>query len=180
MFAKEVLFIIRIVTGCDRKCLTCTFRISTCDEWGVEIDETLVLEELMNGHGKRTSDTEYRHEGVCPWTKVSDLPKIFKGMSLLLQRICIVTSTFQIDFSSLNFKWLLAAWGDNISADDTDGSTGEILCDFRIVGKCICTINNLCILEICAIIQGNKGYILARTVCSDPALQLYIFNLVFF
>ena len=52
MLAKEIFFILAVVSGRDRKDFTGTFRIIACNDWRMYIDKTLTLEEFMNGHSQ--------------------------------------------------------------------------------------------------------------------------------
>ena len=68
MLAEEVLFILTVISGCNSKCFTCTFGIRTSNQWCIDIDKSLFLEECMNCHGQYGSDSEYCGECVCAWS----------------------------------------------------------------------------------------------------------------
>ena len=50
MLSKEIFFIFIISTVCNSKCFTSTFSIITCNNWCMNINKSLILEEFMNGH----------------------------------------------------------------------------------------------------------------------------------
>ena len=45
--AEEVLFVVAILTGSDGKDLACAFCVVACDDRGVDINKTLILEKFM-------------------------------------------------------------------------------------------------------------------------------------
>ena len=64
------------VQGCHLKHLACTLAIGSGDERGVEIDETLVVEIVVNGKCHSVTDSEHCSECIGPRTQVCNLPEI--------------------------------------------------------------------------------------------------------
>ena len=58
-----------------------------CDKRCVEVNESLVVEELVNGERHGVTDSQHCSERVCPRTEVRDCAEIFKRSVLLLERV---------------------------------------------------------------------------------------------
>ena len=179
MLAEEVLFILCVIACGDGKGLACTLGIVAGDDRCVYINKSLILEELMNRHGQRGTDTEHCGQRICARTQMSDLTQVFKRMTLLLKRIRAVTESFDYDLGCLDFKRLFVFRGRKIFAGNADGSACKQFSDFRIVCQRI-GIHDLCILKIGSVIQRNKADVLSETVGADPSLQGNIFHLILF
>ena len=54
---------------------------------GMNINESLVLEISMDGHSKDRTYPEYGIKGIGSRTKIGFIPKIFKSVTLLLERV---------------------------------------------------------------------------------------------
>ena len=53
----------------------------------MDIYETSLLEELMDGKSDQRADTEYCLESICPGTQMGNGPQIFHAVTFFLQRI---------------------------------------------------------------------------------------------
>ena len=71
----------------DLELSTCTLTVGGCDQRSVEVIETTIVEELMDGECQGMTDAEHGAEGVGARTQVSLLAEEFQGVTLLLQRI---------------------------------------------------------------------------------------------
>ena len=165
------VFILRNVVQIQRRDLehlSCTFCITSRDFRCMYINEISLLEELMNRICGKRADPHHRLKGIGAHTKMRHCTQIFKGMTLLLQRIIRSGFSFYLCTQNLHLKRLLRLRSCNNLTRRNDGSTdiqlrqlGKIF-DFR-------GIHQLQILEAGTIVQCNKSDALGIAVGFDPA-----------
>ena len=80
----------------DLEHLPCTFTVRSRNERSMEIIETLVMEELVDSVRHIVADAEHCAKGVCSRTQMRYCTHELHCLSLLLQRICIVTCTQEL------------------------------------------------------------------------------------
>ena len=105
---RSVLILLQIiqVLGGNLKHLTSSFTVGRCNNRSMEVEESLLVEEFMNGNSHIVTNTEHCAKRIGTRTQMSNLTQELHGTSLLLQRISIVTSTQYFNFTSLNFTRL--------------------------------------------------------------------------
>ena len=117
LFFEEILAVIHFslrgsrkffhIQSGDAEHFTGTFTVAACDQWGVHIDKTPLLEELMNGIRDHGAHTEHCLEGIGSRTQMGNGAQVFHGVALFLQRIVCSGIPFNSDLLCLDLKRLL-------------------------------------------------------------------------
>ena len=63
------------------------FGIGRRDERRVHVEETVLLEEAVDGHGQRVADAEHGLKGVAARAQMRDVAQKLHGVALFLERI---------------------------------------------------------------------------------------------
>ena len=104
-------------------------RVGFGDERGVQIDEALVVEELVDGESHGVADAEDGAEGVRPEAHVRDAAEVLQGGVLLLEREAHrVAFADDLDLLGLDLHGLAAAdGGDELALHGEGGAGGDAL-----------------------------------------------------
>ena len=183
MFSEEILLEIHLtilgarnvvqVESSDIEHLAGTFCIRTCDERGVQIEETLVVEEFMDSESHGVTETQHAAKVIGTGTQVSDSAQELHGVTLFLQRIHFgVGSAIHLDGVSLNFHRLSLTLRFHQSTCHTKaGTRGNLFhqgfVKFGRVG------HHLDIAHDRAVVDGDKGHAVVATLGSHPAFHTH-------
>ena len=79
----------------DTEELSGTFAVACSDDWGVNPEETVTLEEVVYGHRERISNSKHGAKGARPRAEVGFFPEELEAVSLRLERIIFGAVTDQ-------------------------------------------------------------------------------------
>ncbi len=149
--------------------IACTFGVAFGDERGIQIDEALVVEELVDGEGHGVTDAEHGTEGIRAQAHVGDAAQVLQRCILLLQGIAHGIA-LAIDFNAggLDFHGLAAAHGlDEFAGHFQAGSGGDAFHQFLVehahVGY------DLDIVDGGTVVEGDEFDLFVASLCPDPS-----------
>ena len=187
--AEEVLRIIDLavlglgdvvqVKGGDLEHFSRALAVGAGDQGRVNVDKIPILEELVDGHGGKAADAEYRLEGVGAGTQMVDGAQELHGVALGLEGVVAGGGAFHRDLLGLNLKGLLGVRGENQRAANDQGGAdvdfGNLLEIFQGV-----VIHHLHGGEISTVVQDDKAKLLAAPAVSHPAADVHFGAGIFF
>ena len=149
------------------------------DKRGVEIIESLVVEELMHGESQRMAYTEHCAERVGARTQMRFLAQELQSVALLLQGICgRVGGAVQFELIGLHLYALSFAGTWRQYALHVDGAAGGD--GLQIVLRSLRQVEHyLQVVDGAAVVQGHELHVLVATAGTHPALYVYFLALVF-
>ena len=153
---------------------TCTLTVARRDERSIEIEETTLLEELVDGEGKSAAYTEHRAEGVGAGTQVSLLAQELKRVAFLLKRIGLrIGRSEHFEGLGLNLDGLTLALAIYKAPGDVDART----CGDRtkiIFTEEIHVEHDLHVADGGTIVEGHKLNMLVSAAGTDPAHHAHL------
>ncbi len=154
----------------DLKHFAGTLGVGTGDERGVDVDETVALEVLMDGGGKGGADVEHGVERVGAYAQLRHGAEILHGVALLLERVVRGAGAEERDLLGVDLHaTLFVDGGRDDSADDLQrGTEGEAGLEVRVC-KVVLVDDDLQMLECGAVVELGKGHGLRVTGCPDPS-----------
>ena len=131
MFAEEIIGVINLaflvflevveVFGGHLEHLSRTLAVRGCDDRGVEIEESVLMEVLVNSHRHIVANAEHSTEGVGTWAEVCDGAQVLHAESFLLQWILLwVGCAVHFEFGELNLYRLTATLAGNEMTSSRD------------------------------------------------------------
>ncbi len=151
------------VLGSHLEHLACTFAVAGCDDWRVEIEESSVVEELVNSNSHVVANAENCSKCVGTQTEVSKLTHVLETLSFLLHWIVVRACAKHFYFCCLYFTCLAFAWTFHKFTIHADASSccdelEHLFIELFNIG------NNLHILDGRAIIECYEVNILGTTL----------------
>ena len=147
-----------------------TLGIAFRNEGGVEIDESLLVEEAVDGEGHLVADSQNGAEGVGPQTHVGHAAEVFQGGVLFLEREAHRVALSQhLDVRGLDFNGLAAAHGLDQLSPYGQGSAGGYLLEELFV-KEFRIGYYLYIGNGGAVVEGDELNLFVASFGADPAL----------
>ena len=148
--------------------LACTLGIGGCDQRGVEVDEALAVEILVDGEGHLAAQAVDGAEGVGAGTQVRDGPQVFEGRVLLLQRIAHrVAAAVDRDLLVLDLHGLAAAHGLHQPALHADAGARTDLSQHRLrVG--VLVHDDLQVLDGRSVVECDERDLFVPSLRPDP------------
>ena len=120
-----------------------TLAVRPGDDGGVNINETLILEKLMNGGGGNTADAENGGKQVRARTQMGYRAQIFNAMALFLQRIFGGGNALNRDLGGFQLKGLLC-FGSKLELSLNNQCRAYVLVsDLVVIGENISIENDL-------------------------------------
>src|SRR5699024_11615969 len=159
--------------------LPCPLTVTSCDQGGVHIDKSLLLEEFVDGVGCKGSYPEHSLEGVCPGAQMSDGPQVLKAVALLLQRVVRSGSPLHLHGLSLDLKRLLCLGRSHQCSLHDDGSSHVQLGDLCKVVHAV-MVHHLQGLKERAVIYHDEPEGLGVPDAAHPAAHSHLFVQVTF
>ena len=164
--AEEVLLVVGLallvlgnvakVERGDLEHLACALGVGLGDQGSVEVDESLVVEILVDGVGHLAAEPVDGSEGVGAGTKVSYRPQILEGGVLLLERVAHgVAFAVDLNFGRLDFDCLTASDGLDEPAFHCDAGACADTCE-RGFGLGILVDHDLDVPDGRAVVEGDK------------------------
>ena len=98
----------------------CAFAIASGDDRRVNVNETAFLKKLVNCKREPAAHAKDATEKIRPWTKMSDFAQKFGRMPLLLQRVGIVSSSYDLNFVRDQLPFLSFTLRRDQRASDSD------------------------------------------------------------
>ena len=131
LFAEEIVTIVDLtllvllevveVFGSHLEHLSCTLAVTSGDDWGVEIEESVLMEVLVDSHCHVVANTEHSAEGVGTWAEVCDGAQILHAQAFLLQWILLwVGGAIHLQFGQLNLYGLTATLASYLMTSGRD------------------------------------------------------------
>ena len=122
--ALIVFFEVVEVFGCHLEHLSCTFTVRSGNDWSMEIEETVLVEVVMDCHCHIVTNAEYSTKGVGTRAQVRDCTQVLHAESFLLQWILLwVGCTINFEFGQLNLNGLTATLASNEMTSSRDTRT---------------------------------------------------------
>ena len=152
----------------DLEHVTGALRVGFGDERGMEIDEALVVEELVDSEGHRVADAEDRTESVGPEAHVRDAPEILQRSILLLEREAHrVALADDLDLLGLDFHGLAAADGRDELALHSEGRAGGDALEELLVEE-LGIRHDLDIVDGGTVVEGDELHLPVASLRPDP------------
>jgi len=139
------------------------------DDGGLCVDKAAILEELVDGVGRRAPHPEGGGEQVRPGTQVLDSPQELYAVALFLQGIVRSGDALHGDLGGLQLQWLLGIRCQGHNAGDDQSRAYVLGGDVLIVREGLCLHHHLKIAEAGAVIQLDEAEALQIPDGADPA-----------
>ncbi len=159
------------VLRCYLEHLSGTFTVRSRDDRCMEIDETFLMEKSMDSYRHVMTNAEHCTKSIRTGTQVSNLTQKLQCMAFLLQRICIITSSQNFNFTSLNLSFLAGTYRFRQFTIHAQTSTGSNV--FQHLFIKVCQIyHNLHIIYCRTVIQGDKINLFTTSAGTNPAFHV--------
>ena len=149
-------------------------RVGFGDERGMQIDEALVVEELVDSERHRVADAQDGPEGVRPQAHVRDAAQVLQRRVLLLQgeahRVALADD---FDFLGLDFHGLAAAdGGDELALHGEGGAGGDALEELLV--KEFGIRHDLDIVDGGTVVEGDELHLPVTSLGPDPTFGQHL------
>src|SRR5574344_730311 len=182
LLAEEVLFVVdaavffagRVVEveGAHLEHIAGTVTVGTCDERSVEIVETFLVEESVNGISHVVAHAAHSAKGVGAEAQVANLAQKFHAVAFLLQGVCVgVGFAVEENVSGLNFHRLSGAHRlHQFTVYREAGARGdaakEVFVEMSEVD------NDLDIVDGRTVVEGNEGNVFVAAFGAHPSFYV--------
>ena len=161
------------VQCCNSEHLACTLTVRCCNDRGMNVNESSVVEELVNSEGSLASYSEHSREQIGSGAQISLLAKELNSVALGLKGIFRSRSTLDLDGCSLYFKGLLHCGGKLNDTLYNYCRTYVLLCNFVIVSNFLALKNYLNAFKAASVIKVNEAKGLAVAQIAHPTAEDY-------
>ncbi len=151
--------------------LACAFAVGSRDNRSMKIEESSVMEELVDGNRHIMTNTEHSPERIGTGTQMGYLTEELHGMTFLLQRIRVIASSQHFDFAGLHFGLLTGTDRFRQHTVYAQTSTGSNLFQHLLI-EVTQVYYNLHIIYCRTVIQRDKVYLLTTSAGTNPALHV--------
>ena len=150
-----------------------TFAVARRDERRVEVEEAVLVEIGMDGHGHVVADAHDGTERIGAQAQVRILAHVFEALPFLLHRVVASAESEDGDAAALHLGSLSLGGTLHEDALHTDaGSCGDTL--YCLLGEIALVAYNLYALDCAAVIQGYEEYSLRTSLGAYPAFYTNI------
>ena len=121
----------------------------------MEIEETVLMEILVDGDSHIVADAHYGSEGVGAQAQMSMLAHVFKALALLLHGEVVAAESIDFNLAALKFNALSGSLALHQFAVDVDACTSCNL--LEQVGIKLCWVNHhLDVLDGGTVVEGDE------------------------
>ena len=150
--------------------LTSTFAVAGSDDGRMEIEESVLVEILVNGHGHVVANAEDCAKRVGAQTQMSVLAHILEGLPFLLHGIVCIASAEDFDRGGLNLHGLSCTLAFNQrSLYGKASARGDLL--QHLIVKLIHVGHNLYVLNGRTIVEGDEVDHFAASAGTHPSFD---------
>ena len=168
---RAFLQVVEVFRG-DLEHLTGAFAVAGSDEGRVEIEEAVLVEVVVHGHGHVVADAEDRAESIGAQTQMGVLAHVFEGLAFLLHGEVAAALTEHLDGCSLDFSGLACALAFDEDAFNAQAGTGGD--EFEHVGiKLLHIGHHLHVLDGGAIVECDEVDTLTAAARTHPSLHAH-------
>ena len=150
-----------------------TLAVAGGDERRVEIEEAVLVEVGVDGHGHVVADAHDGTEGVGAQAHVGVLAHIFKGLPLLLHGVVGIAGAEDLNLRGLNLHSLSTS--DALHELSFDAEAGTSSDEFQqLLIELLCIGDDLDVLDGGAVVEGDEINALRAALGTHPTFGRYL------
>ena len=161
---------VEVLSG-DLEHLPCSLGIAGSDEGSVEIEESVVVEILVDGDGHVVADAHDGTKGIGTQAQVCALAHDLEGLSLLLHGIVGGAKSKDVDVLTLHFAGLTSALALDKNTACCDAGTGGDVAKGCAVHWAVGGYHQLDVVDGGAVVEGDEVHRLAGAMGANPSFD---------